>query len=35
MPSATAQTALIRQCYTKAGLDLSKKEDRPQYFEAQ
>ncbi|KAI1174428.1 PKS-NRPS hybrid [Nemania sp. FL0916] len=34
MPSATAQTALIRATYEKAGLDLSKPSDRPQYFEA-
>jgi hybrid polyketide synthase / nonribosomal peptide synthetase ACE1 len=34
MPSATAQMALIQETYAKAGLDLSKKEDRPQYFEA-
>jgi len=34
MPSATAQAALIRSTYTKCGLDLNKKEDRPQYFEA-
>ncbi|KAH3986904.1 bifunctional polyketide synthase/nonribosomal peptide synthetase phmA [Parastagonospora nodorum] len=34
MPSATAQTALIRATYAKAGLDLSKPSDRPQYFEA-
>lgn len=34
MPSATAQTALIRATYNKAGLDLSKPSDRPQYFEA-
>ncbi|KAI9693988.1 MAG: putative Hybrid PKS-NRPS biosynthetic cluster [Bathelium mastoideum] len=34
MPSATAQTALIRATYKKAGLDLSKPSDRPQFFEA-
>ena len=34
MPSATAQAALIRATYKKAGLDISKKSDRPQYFEA-
>lgn len=34
MPSATAQTALIRATYEKAGLDLCKASDRPQYFEA-
>jgi hybrid polyketide synthase/nonribosomal peptide synthetase ACE1 len=34
MPSSIAQAALIRQTYAKAGLDLTKKSDRPQYFEA-
>ncbi|EAW09117.1 putative hybrid NRPS/PKS enzyme [Aspergillus clavatus NRRL 1] len=34
MPSATAQAALIRSTYAKAGLDLSNRSDRPQYFEA-
>lgn len=34
MPSAIAQANLIRATYAKAGLDLSKKHDRPQYFEA-
>ncbi|KAL5355551.1 hypothetical protein BJX96DRAFT_170776 [Aspergillus floccosus] len=34
MPSASAQTALIRATYAKAGLDLNKQSDRPQYFEA-
>jgi len=34
MPSATAQQALIRSTYEKAGLDLSKVNDRPQFFEA-
>ncbi|KKK24446.1 hypothetical protein ARAM_006066 [Aspergillus rambellii] len=34
MPSSTAQAELIRQTYERAGLDLSKREDRPQYFEA-
>lgn len=34
MPSSVAQTALIRETYRKAGLDLSKASDRPQYFEA-
>lgn len=34
MPSAIAQAELIRETYLRAGLDLSKKEDRPQYFEA-
>ena len=34
MPSPTAQADLIRSTYKKAGLDLSKSSDRPQYFEA-
>lgn len=34
VPSAAAQTALINATYTKAGLDLAKPSDRPQYFEA-
>lgn len=34
MPSAAAQQALIRSTYAKAGLDLSKVSDRPQFFEA-
>ncbi|GKZ85679.1 putative Hybrid PKS-NRPS biosynthetic cluster [Aspergillus niger] len=34
MPSSEAQTSLIRMTYTRAGLDLSKAEDRPQFFEA-
>ena len=34
MPSATAQAALIQKTYAKAGLDLSRRSDRPQYFEA-
>ncbi|KAH8651343.1 putative polyketide synthase [Xylariales sp. PMI_506] len=34
MPSPTAQEALIRTTYAKAGLDLAKLQDRPQYFEA-
>lgn len=34
MPSAAAQTALIRSTYAKAGLDLNDPRDRPQYFEA-
>ncbi|OQE31496.1 hypothetical protein PENSTE_c001G10122 [Penicillium steckii] len=34
MPSHTAQEALIREVYSRAGLDLTKPEDRPQYFEA-
>ncbi|RDL33251.1 putative hybrid nrps pks [Venustampulla echinocandica] len=34
MPSASAQAALIQSTYARAGLDLSKRADRPQYFEA-
>ena len=34
MPSATAQEALIRTTYARAGLDLEKASDRPQFFEA-
>ena len=34
MPSASAQAALIRSTYARAGLDLSQRSDRPQYFEA-
>ncbi|KAL8678456.1 MAG: hypothetical protein Q9186_005194 [Xanthomendoza sp. 1 TL-2023] len=34
MPSAAAQTALIRSTYAKAGLDPLKKSDRCQFFEA-
>lgn len=34
MPSPIAQANLIWSTYKNAGLDLSKKEDRPQYFEA-
>ncbi|KAI8952322.1 hypothetical protein F4801DRAFT_599995 [Xylaria longipes] len=34
MPSAVAQAALIRSTYARAGLDLNKHSDRPQYFEA-
>ncbi|GLB22936.1 putative Hybrid PKS-NRPS biosynthetic cluster [Aspergillus tubingensis] len=34
MPSQEAQTKLIHDTYRRAGLDLSKPEDRPQYFEA-
>ncbi|KAG6354080.1 hypothetical protein INS49_005051 [Diaporthe citri] len=34
MPNATAQTQLIRDCYARAGLDLTKSSHRPQYFEA-
>ncbi|EHK97307.1 putative Lovastatin nonaketide synthase [Glarea lozoyensis 74030] len=32
MPSASAQAALIKSTYTKAGLDLLNKHDRCQYF---
>ncbi|CAG7956341.1 unnamed protein product [Penicillium nalgiovense] len=34
MPSSAAQADLIRKTYQRAGLDVSKREDRPQYFEA-
>ncbi|KAI1125435.1 polyketide synthase [Nemania abortiva] len=34
MPSPIAQRDLIRNTYAKAGLDLSVKSDRPQFFEA-
>ncbi|OLN97460.1 Lovastatin nonaketide synthase 1 [Colletotrichum chlorophyti] len=34
MPSHSAQQALIRETYAKAGLDLAKLGDRPQFFEA-
>ncbi len=34
MPSPIAQAALIRDTYQRAGLDLSRPVDRPQYFEA-
>nr|A0A089FSA4.1 RecName: Full=Hybrid PKS-NRPS synthetase prlS; AltName: Full=Pyrrolocin biosynthesis protein S [fungal sp. NRRL 50135]AIP87510.1 pyrrolocin synthetase [fungal sp. NRRL 50135] len=34
MPSATAQAALIRETYARAGLDIDKPEDRPQFFHA-
>ncbi|ROW15252.1 hypothetical protein VPNG_03109 [Cytospora leucostoma] len=34
MPSSTAQAQLIRDCYTRAGLDLADISNRPQYFEA-
>ncbi|KAK7984741.1 hypothetical protein PG988_002363 [Apiospora saccharicola] len=34
MPSAAAQARLIRSTYSRAGLDISKPSDRPQYFEA-
>ncbi|KAI8623593.1 hypothetical protein F5Y19DRAFT_481509 [Xylariaceae sp. FL1651] len=34
MPSATAQTELILDCYARAGLDILDPTQRPQYFEA-
>ncbi|KAF7125782.1 hypothetical protein CNMCM5793_002075 [Aspergillus hiratsukae] len=34
MPSASAQAALIKETYRKAGLNLADNRDRPQYFEA-
>ncbi|KAK8147942.1 hypothetical protein G3M48_000684 [Beauveria asiatica] len=34
MPSAAAQAALIRSTYARAGLDIDKLEDRPQFFHA-
>ncbi|KAM7219555.1 acyl transferase/acyl hydrolase/lysophospholipase [Rhypophila decipiens] len=34
MPSARAQESLIRATYARAGLDIDREEDRPQYFEA-
>lgn len=34
MPSGSAQAALIRQTYARAGLDLRSQSGRPQYFEA-
>src|SRR5690349_21388498 len=34
MPSSAAQTALIRDTYARAGLDLNNRSDRPQFFEA-
>lgn len=34
MPSSAAQASLIRQTYARAGLDLTKQADRPQFFEA-
>jgi len=34
MPSAAAQAALIRSTYARAGLDLTERSDRCQYFEA-
>ncbi|KAI0888665.1 uncharacterized protein GGS22DRAFT_61892 [Annulohypoxylon maeteangense] len=34
VPSAKAQASLIRDCYNRAGLDISSPADRPQFFEA-
>jgi hybrid polyketide synthase/nonribosomal peptide synthetase ACE1 len=34
MPSSESQAALIRSTYAKAGLDITKESDRPQFFEA-
>ncbi|KAH6867729.1 hypothetical protein B0T10DRAFT_596949 [Thelonectria olida] len=34
MPSATAQAELIQSTYARAGLDINKAEDRPQFFHA-
>ena len=34
LPSSAAQAALIEQVYIKSGLDPTKPNDRPQYFEA-
>ncbi|RYP44645.1 hypothetical protein DL768_008911 [Monosporascus sp. mg162] len=34
MPNSTAQAELIRDTYVKAGLDLARPSDRPQFFEA-
>lgn len=34
MPSATAQAALIQSTYARAGLDITKAADRPQFFHA-
>ncbi|KAF4824807.1 Polyketide synthase-nonribosomal peptide synthetase [Colletotrichum siamense] len=34
MPSSKAQASLIKSTYARAGLDLSKASDRPQFFEA-
>lgn len=33
VPNASAQIALIRDTYRRAGLDLAKRSDRPQFFE--
>lgn len=34
MPSSTAQAMLIRETYARAGLDINKHKDRPQFFHA-
>ncbi|KAJ5485543.1 Polyketide synthase-nonribosomal peptide synthetase [Penicillium diatomitis] len=34
MPNPVAQASLIHETYARAGLDLSRESDRPQYFEA-
>lgn len=34
MPNHSAQEALIRATYSKAGLDITNPEDRCQFFEA-
>ncbi|RYP10842.1 hypothetical protein DL764_000394 [Monosporascus ibericus] len=34
LPSAMAQAKLIRDCYSRVGLDISNPANRPQYFEA-
>ncbi|KAI1638954.1 polyketide synthase-like protein [Biscogniauxia mediterranea] len=34
MPSPQAQTKMIIDCYNRAGLDICRPTDRPQYFEA-
>lgn len=34
MPSHSAQETLIRETYAKAGLDISKSQNRCQFFEA-
>lgn len=33
-PNPEAQSTIIVDCYRRAGLDISRVEDRPQYFEA-
>ena len=34
MPNPMAQVSMIRDCYARAGLDLAKQDQRPQFFEA-